>query len=510
MASFQLFPTPFSLPHLQNPHSLPLNPRKLTSSPSKSPKPQPSEPFTHSHHLHYPSTLVPHKPKNITSAVSPTNTTNGAVEPPKPTRRGRKKASPTTSTPPSSTSSSRKPSRSKKEVVENGTTESIDENFDDGIDFPYEDPPLICCFGAAQKEFVPTVRVSDNQMHPDIYSQWKMLQWDPPEFGRAPGGPPSNVAVAHVRLGGRAAFMGKVGNDEFGEELVLMMNKEKVQTRAVKFDENAKTACSYLKIKFGDGRMWAETVKEAAEDSLLGSELNLAVLKEAKIFHFNSEVLTSPSMHSTLFKAIALSKKFGGLVFFDLNFPLPLWRSRDETRELIKKAWEQADVIEVTKQELEFILDEDHYEKRRNYRPQYYAENYEQARNRRDYYHYTREEISPLWHDGIKFLFVTDGTLRIHYYAPSFDGVVVGTEDVLITPFTCDRTGSGDAVVAGILRKLTTCPEMFENQDTLERQLRFAIAAGIISQWTIGAVRGFPTESATQNLKEQVYVPSMW
>lgn len=215
-------------------------------------------------------------------------------------------------------------------------------------------------------------------------------------------------------------------------------------------------------------------------------------------------------MHSTLFRAIKISKKFGGLIFFDPNLPLPLWRSRDKTWEVIRKAWEQADIIEVSRQELEFLLDEDYYEKKRNYRPQYYAENFEQTKNRRDYYHYTREEVSPLWHDKLKLLFVTDGTLRIHYYAPEFDGVVVGTEDVLITPFTCDRTGSGDAVVAGILRKLTTCPEMYSNQDNLERQLRFTIAAGIISQWTIGGVRGFPTESATQNLKEQVYVPSMW
>ncbi|PKI53844.1 hypothetical protein CRG98_025739 [Punica granatum] len=379
------------------------------------------------------------------------------------------------------------------------------------MDFPYDDPPLICCFGAAQKEFVPSVRVHDNQMHPDIYSQWKMLQWDPPEFARSPGGPVSNVAISHVRLGGRAAFMGKVGRDIFGDELVLMMNKEHVQTRAVKFDEKAKTGCSYMRIKFDEnGRMGMEAVKNSAEDSLLGSDLNLAVLKEARVFHFNAEVLTCPSMHSALFRAIKISKKFGGLVFFDLNLPLPLWKSRDETREVIKKAWEEADLIEVSRQELEFLLDEDNYERKRNYQPQYYAQNFEQTKNRRDYYHYTREEISPLWHDKLKLLFVTDGTLRIHYYSPEFDGVVVGTEDVLITPFTCDRTGSGDAVVAGILRKLTTCPEMYTNQDTLERQLRFAIAAGIISQWTIGGVRGFPTESASQNLKEQVYVPSMW
>lgn len=113
-----------------------------------------------------------------------------------------------------------------------------------------------------------------------------MLQWDPPDFVRAPGGPPSNVAISHVRLGGRAAFMGKVGDDDFGDELVLMMNQEKVQTRAVKFDSKAKTACSYVKIKFEDRKMKTEVVKESAEDSLLSSELNLSVLKEVMEMEF--------------------------------------------------------------------------------------------------------------------------------------------------------------------------------------------------------------------------------
>ncbi|KAG5583761.1 hypothetical protein H5410_044195 [Solanum commersonii] len=469
-----------------------------------------SLPHHHSHNslnptIFFSSSKFPYRtnPPKSTTNDHPTTT----QEPPTPSRRGRKKSStPTTSR------KSRTPKDSNFDIniAESNTQMEEIDDYDDGVDFPYPNPPLVCCFGAAQKEFVPTVRVSPEQMDKDKYSEWKMLQWNPPEFVRAPGGPPSNVAISHVRLGGRAAFMGKVGNDEFGQEMVLLMNKENVQTRSVKFSDSMRTGCSYMKIKFKDGKMRVEKVKDSAEDSLLSSELNLDVLKEARMFHFNSEVLTSSSMRSTLFKAITLSKKFGGLIFFDLNLPLPLWRSRDETRDLIKKAWQQANIIEVSRQELEFLLDEEHYERKRNYRPQYFAENYEQTKQRRNYYHYTPEEIAPLWHDGLKLLFVTDGTLRIHYYSPSFDGVVVGTEDVLITPFTCDRTGSGDAVVAGIMRKLTTQPEMYHDQDVLERQLRFAIAAGIISQWTIGAVRGFPTESATQNLKEQVYVPSMW
>ncbi|KAK9168250.1 hypothetical protein Syun_000390 [Stephania yunnanensis] len=444
------------------------------------------------------------------SAIEDTN--NGAQEQtPKPPRRGRRKRTSDAINSPAEAPDPPKPSRrGRKKKTPEPAEIDLESGEIEEMDFTYMDPPLVCCFGSVRKEFVPTVRVSDRRMHPDMYSTWKGLQWDPPEFVRAPGGSPSNVAISHARLGGRAAFMGKVGDDEFGEELVLMMNQERVQTRAVKFDSNAKTGFAHMKFRFEDGRMKAETARESAEDSLMASELNIDVLKEARIFHFNSEVLTSPALESTLYKAIALSKKYGGLVFFDLNLPLPLWKSRDETREMIKKAWQLADIIEVSREELEFLLDEDYYEHKRSYKAQYYAESYDETKNRRSYYHYTPEEISPLWHDGIKFLFVTDGTLRIHYYSPSFHGAVVGTEDVLITPYTCDRTGSGDAVVAAIMRKLTTHPEMYENQDVLERQLRFAVAAGIISQWTIGAVRGFPTESATQNLKEQVYVPSMW
>ena len=39
-----------------------------------------------------------------------------------------------------------------------------------------------------------------------------------------------------------------------------------MQTRAVKFDENMKMACSFMKVKFeDDGRMKMEMVKEAAQ-----------------------------------------------------------------------------------------------------------------------------------------------------------------------------------------------------------------------------------------------------
>ena len=108
-------------------------------------------------------------------------------------------------------------------------------------------------------------------------------------------------------------------------------------------------------------------------------------------------------------------------------------------------------MIEVTKQELEFILGEEIYEQKRSRRSVYAAKSVEEMKQGREEYHYMPEELEPLWHKKLRVLFVTDGTYRIHYYTPHFHGSVEGTEDVLVTPFTCDRTGSGDAVVAGIL-----------------------------------------------------------
>lgn len=74
-------------------------------------------------------------------------------------------------------------------------------------------PPLVCCFGEAHKEFIPTVRYHERNYElydEDVYSSWKGLQWSPPEFVRAPGTSPSNLAVALARLNARVAFVGKV------------------------------------------------------------------------------------------------------------------------------------------------------------------------------------------------------------------------------------------------------------------------------------------------------------
>lgn len=157
------------------------------------------------------------------------------------------------------------------------------------------------------------------------------------------------------------------------------------------------------------------------------------------MFYFNSSALLDSNMRSTLMEAIKISKKFGGVIFFDPNLPLPLWGASEETMSFIKEAWNAADVIEVTKQELEFLC---------SIKP---LEKFDTKDNDKSkFIHHKPEQIKHLWHDNLKLLFVTNGTSKIHYYTEKHDGWVRGMEDPPITPFTCDMSVSGDAVVAGI------------------------------------------------------------
>lgn len=59
-----------------------------------------------------------------------------------------------------------------------------------------KESPLVVCFGEMLIDFVPTIS--------------GLSLADAPAFKKAPGGAPANVAVGIARLGGSAAFIGKV------------------------------------------------------------------------------------------------------------------------------------------------------------------------------------------------------------------------------------------------------------------------------------------------------------
>jgi hypothetical protein len=73
------------------------------------------------------------------------------------------------------------------------------------VDVPPTSDQLIISFGEVLIDFVPTVS--------------GVSLAEAPAFKKAAGGAPANVAVGIARLGGKAAFVGKTGEDEFGRML---------------------------------------------------------------------------------------------------------------------------------------------------------------------------------------------------------------------------------------------------------------------------------------------------
>ncbi|RZC52897.1 hypothetical protein C5167_021311 [Papaver somniferum] len=73
-------------------------------------------------------------------------------------------------------------------------------------------------------------------------------------FVKAAGGAPANVACAIARLDGTSAFMGKVGNDEFGKMLVDILKQNGVNSDGVCFDDDARTGLAFVTLTKGGER----------------------------------------------------------------------------------------------------------------------------------------------------------------------------------------------------------------------------------------------------------------
>ncbi|GER31870.1 fructokinase-like 2 [Striga asiatica] len=357
------------------------------------------------------------------------------------------------------------------------------------ISFTYGWPPLVCCFGAAQNLFLPAGRRANRLIDHEIHERKKDVLWMPEKFVRASGGCSSNVAVALASLGGKVAFMGKLGKDAYGQSLLYFLNENNVQTRSVRIDKDRATGVSRMRIWERDG-LRVGGVRLCAEDCLARSEINIDVLREAKMFYFNSFSLLDRNMRSTTLQAIRIAKKLGNVVFYDLNLPLPLWQSFEETNAFIQAAWDLSDIIEVTKQELEFLC---------GITP---SEKFDTKDNDKSKFtHYAPEIVKQLWHENLKVLFVTNGTSKIHYYTEENDGFMHGVEDAPITPYTSDMSASGDGIVAGLLRMLTVQPHLISDTGYLEKSIKYAISCGAIDQWLQARRLGYPAKEGMEDVE---------
>ncbi|XP_042485691.1 probable fructokinase-5 [Macadamia integrifolia] len=283
-------------------------------------------------------------------------------------------------------------------------------------------------------------------------------------FIKAPGGAPANVACAIAKLGGSAAFVGKVGDDEFGRMLADIVKSNGVNVDGVCFDANARTALAFVTLKKNGEREFMFYRNPSADMLFVESELKMDMIKHAKIFHYGSISLITEPVRSTHMAAMKAAKEAGVLLSYDPNLRLPLWPSPEAARDGIKSIWNQADFIKVSDEEVAFLTQGDPNED---------------------------EVVKKLWYDGLKLLLVTYGDKGCKYFAKGFKGHVDG-----YAVKTVDTTGAGDAFVGAFLFSVSKDPSILENEGKLKEALKLSNACGAICTTQKGAIPALPNMSA--------------
>uniref|UniRef100_A0A7I4D5S6 fructokinase n=1 Tax=Physcomitrium patens TaxID=3218 RepID=A0A7I4D5S6_PHYPA len=321
----------------------------------------------------------------------------------------------------------------------------------------------IVTFGELLVDFVPTVA--------------GLSLSDAPAFKKAPGGAPANVAVGVCRLGGIAAFIGKVGKDEFGQMLVDVLKEEGVNVRGVRFDPNARTALAFVTLRTDGEREFMFYRNPSADMLMVQAELDMDLIRGARIFHFGSISLISEPSRSTHLAALKLAKESGALLSYDPNLRLPLWPSPEAARDRIMSIWREADIIKVSDEEVKFLTNG--------------------GDEKLD------EVIMSLYHQApnLKLFLVTDGPDGCRYYTPDFKGQV---ESYPVE--TVDTTGAGDAFVAGLLNKLVQDKSLLTDEAALRSALQFACACGAITTTGRGAIPSLPVVDDVLKLINNVAV----
>ncbi len=297
---------------------------------------------------------------------------------------------------------------------------------------------------------------------------------DAPGFKKAPGGAPANVACGVAKLGRASAFLGKVGDDPFGHFLERTFREAGVDTSAMVFDKKVKTGLAFVSLKDGGERDFLFYRDPSADMMLRPEELNVDLLRGARVFHYGSITLISEPSRSATLRAIEVAREAGAIISYDPNLRMSLWDSAERARREMSAALRFAHFVKVCEEELEFLTGEADI-----------------ARG-----------AAKLMEHGPQLVAVSRGAR----------GCVVccGGEVVELAGFrvdTVDTTGAGDGFVAGALVKLLElCPEAPLrplSREELAQVFTFANAVGALTTTVKGAIPGLPTREAAEKLAAQ-------
>ena len=140
---------------------------------------------------------------------------------------------------------------------------------------------------------------------------------DSSKFEKKAGGAPANVTAAIAKLGGRASFLGQVGNDSFGDFLIETLKEVKVDTSKTK--KAGSTTLAFVAID-DDGERDFEFIRGSDKDYSF-ENIDLKEITSKDIIHFGSATaFLNGNLEDAYFKLLDWANKNNVYTSFDPNY----------------------------------------------------------------------------------------------------------------------------------------------------------------------------------------------
>jgi fructokinase len=182
-----------------------------------------------------------------------------------------------------------------------------------------------------------------------------------PLFEANPGGAPCNVLAMLAKLGHKTAFIGKVGNDFFGEQLRTAIKEAGIDDTGLCTDEKIHTTLAMVHT-YPDGDRDFSFYRNPGADMMLNkAEIREDILKDTKIFHFGTLSMTHEGVREATKAAIHIAEEAGAVISFDPNLRPPLWESLDEAREQVLYGLGHCQILKISDNEIQWLTGEEDY-----------------------------------------------------------------------------------------------------------------------------------------------------
>ncbi len=160
------------------------------------------------------------------------------------------------------------------------------------------------------------------------------------------GGTVGNVAISLSRLGEKTLFMGKIGNDSFGQFAKKNLENEEVDTRWLVTDNNKNTLvviCYTDENGDRDGFIYPQTGSASA--SVTFDDITPDVFSNIGLIFTSGISLVEEPISSTVLKLMRECRKREIPVAFDINLRTNVYGWNKKMKEIFLEAIELSDII---------------------------------------------------------------------------------------------------------------------------------------------------------------------